>query len=62
MTTKSEKRIAIGAQINLGKKAVYLRLPDGTVVTARGAYTVAHVGEHVAGGLTFHGIKPNKSK
>lgn len=36
-----------GDTIRIGGAIAYVRLPDGVVVTCRGAYTPRHVGEHV---------------
>jgi hypothetical protein len=42
--------IKLGDSIDLESPANYVRLPDGTVVTARQLYVVRHEGRHVAGG------------
>ena len=37
----------IGDAVDLKGKAGYVRLPDGSVVTAAGSYEFRHVGDHV---------------
>lgn len=54
---QKRRKVAIGDSVKLGK-ATMVRLPDGTVVTARGSYRVEQTGEHkVIGGASFDGIK-----
>lgn len=55
--TSKRRKVKIGDQVKLGKGRMVL-LPDGSVVTARGAYRVAHEGAHkIIGGAEFDGIK-----
>lgn len=49
--------VKVGDVVDLGGAGHYVRLPDGTVVTARSSYVVRHEGEHVAGDRVFIGEK-----
>lgn len=44
--TAAEAEMQTGDTYDIGRAASFVRLPDGTVVTARGTYTFRHVGEH----------------
>jgi hypothetical protein len=46
MATTKPKKLKVGDEIEL-KGAHFVRLPDGTVTTASGSYTVTEAGVHV---------------
>ncbi|HTW15138.1 MAG TPA: hypothetical protein VMF51_08410 [Nocardioides sp.] len=45
--TPKADQVKVGDTIELGRSNGYVRLPDGTVVTARASYVARHAGEHV---------------
>lgn len=49
--------VKVGEVVDLEAAGNYVRLPDGTVVTARSTYVVRHEGEHVVGARVFIGEK-----
>lgn len=56
-TSPKAETVKVGDTVDLGGASHYVRLPDGTVVTARSTYVVRHEGEHVAGDRVFVGEK-----
>lgn len=47
----------VGDTVDLPGPANFVRLPDGTVVTARSTYTMRHVGEHQVGEQYYDAVK-----
>lgn len=59
MATKRAKSVKVGDLVELEKGASGLAvLPDGTVVTCRGGYTVQHAGRHTIGGVDYDAVDP----
>lgn len=55
---KKALTVQVGDQIDLKGANGLAVLPDGTVVTCRGRYTVQHEGRHVIAGVEYDAVNP----
>ena len=58
MSEKRAKAVKVGDQVKLDGPSGLAVLPDHTVVTCRGAYTIEHEGRHVIDGIEYNATKP----